>query len=114
MTQQQPLRLHVPEPTGRPGSPTDFSYLHLSKAGEVRRPPIDTRPADAADIAFGLVRVLDQEVRGSEDHLLVLDRTGSGDEGEGSRTNRGLRQPHKRVGRMHFPAGELVRLGDAD
>ena len=23
----KPLRLHVPEPTGRPGHPTDFSYL---------------------------------------------------------------------------------------
>ena len=42
---QQALRLYVPEPTGRPGEHTDFSYLHVSKAGEVRRPPIDTRPA---------------------------------------------------------------------
>ncbi len=33
------LRLHVPEPTGRPGHETDFSYLHLSPAGQVRRPP---------------------------------------------------------------------------
>lgn len=61
MTQHQALRLHVPEPTGRPGSPTDFSYLHVSPAGEVRRPEIDTRPIDTADIAFGLVRVLDDE-----------------------------------------------------
>src|SRR3954468_4431446 len=59
--QPQALRLHVPEPTGRPGEHTDFSYLHMSKAGEVRRPPLDTRPADTADIAFGLVRVLDDE-----------------------------------------------------
>lgn len=28
-----PLRLHVPEPTGRPGQATDFSYLRLSPAG---------------------------------------------------------------------------------
>jgi 2-oxoisovalerate dehydrogenase E1 component alpha subunit len=59
MTQQQPLRLHVPEPTGRPGEHTDFSYLHISKAGEVRRPPIDTRSADMQALAFSLVRVLD-------------------------------------------------------
>ena len=31
-----PLRLHVPEPTGRPGQGTDFSYLHLAPAGAVR------------------------------------------------------------------------------
>ena len=37
----EPLRLHVPEPTGRPGRHTDFSYLHLSPAGAVRRPPVD-------------------------------------------------------------------------
>lgn len=31
-----PLRLHVPEPTGRPGHETDFSFLHLSPAGRAR------------------------------------------------------------------------------
>jgi 2-oxoisovalerate dehydrogenase E1 component alpha subunit len=54
----QPLRLHVPEPTGRPGQATDFSYLHLSPAGAVRRPPVDALPASTADLAFTLVRVL--------------------------------------------------------
>ena len=57
----RPLRLHVPEPTGRPGHETDFSYLHLSRAGAVRRPPIDAMPADTSDLAFTLVRVLDEE-----------------------------------------------------
>ena len=46
----QPLRLHVPEPTGRPGHGTDFSYLHLSPAGAVRRPPVDVSPADTGDL----------------------------------------------------------------
>ncbi|PZQ38407.1 MAG: hypothetical protein DI560_17805, partial [Pseudomonas putida] len=27
MNEYAPLRLHVPEPTGRPGCQTDFSYL---------------------------------------------------------------------------------------
>ena len=58
---QEPLRLHVPEPTGRPGHGTDFSYLHLSRAGEVRRPPVDTVPMEAGDLAYTLVRVLDDE-----------------------------------------------------
>jgi len=57
----QPLHLHVPEPTGRPGHPTDFSYLHLSRAGEVRRPPVDALPPETSDLAFTLVRVLDDQ-----------------------------------------------------
>ena len=56
-----PLRLHVPEPSARPGQQTDFSYLHLSRAGEVRRPPLDVAPADTADLASALVRVLDDD-----------------------------------------------------
>lgn len=58
-----PLRLHVPEPSGRPGHPTDFSYLRLSPAGAVRRPEVDVAPADTADLAWSLVRVLDDEGR---------------------------------------------------
>src|SRR5580765_6014957 len=54
----QPLRLHVPEPSGRPGQHTDFSYLHLSEAGAVRRPPVDVAAADTGDLATALVRVL--------------------------------------------------------
>ena len=55
------LRLHVPEPTGRPGGKTDFSYLMVSPAGTVRRPPTDTPAAQTADLATSLVRVLDDE-----------------------------------------------------
>ena len=61
MTQHQPLRLHVPEPSGRPGCATDFSYLHVSPAGAVRRPPVDTPHFDTADLAYSLVRVLDHD-----------------------------------------------------
>lgn len=61
MSQNEPLRLHVPEPTGRPGHATDFSYLHLSRAGEARRPPIDVLPIETSDLAFALVRVLDDD-----------------------------------------------------
>ena len=39
--QAAPLRLHVPEPTGRPGHPTDFSYLRLTPAGEMPMPPLN-------------------------------------------------------------------------
>ena len=34
MSQCKPLTLHVPEPSGRPGHETDFSYLHLAAAGD--------------------------------------------------------------------------------
>ena len=61
MNQYPPLRLHVPEPTGRPGHDTNFSYLHLSPAGVVRRPPLDSSPADTGDLAYTLVRVLDDD-----------------------------------------------------
>lgn len=61
MSQNEPLRLHVPEPTARPGQATDFSYLRLSPAGEVRKPPVNVLPIDTRDIAYSLVRVLDDD-----------------------------------------------------
>ncbi len=61
MNQAAVLRLHVPEPTGRPGRETDFSYLHLSKAGAVRKPPVDAVPADTGDLAYSLIRVLNDD-----------------------------------------------------
>ena len=60
MSQHQALRLHVPEPSGRPGCTTDFSYLHVSPAGAVRRPPVDTTHFETQDLAYSLVRVLDE------------------------------------------------------
>ena len=63
MSQHQALRLHVPEPSGRPGCTTDFSYLHISEAGAVRRPPVDTTHFDTGDLAYSLIRVLDRDAR---------------------------------------------------
>ena len=63
MTSHTALRLHVPEPTGRPGCKTDFSYLSVSPAGAVRRPSPDSPAAETADLANSLVRVLDDEGR---------------------------------------------------
>jgi len=59
--QPGPLSLHVPEPSGRPGHETDFSYLHLAAAGEVRRPRVDASAKKMTDLAFTLIRVLDNE-----------------------------------------------------
>jgi 2-oxoisovalerate dehydrogenase E1 component alpha subunit len=63
VTMRQSLQLHVPEPSGRPGQETDFSYLRAAPAGSVRRPPIDVAPVETADLAFTLIRVLDDEGR---------------------------------------------------
>ena len=63
MTSHTALRLHVPEPTGRPGCKTDFSYLSVSPAGAVRRPSPDAPAFDTADLANSLVRVLDDDGR---------------------------------------------------
>ncbi|MCO5106082.1 MAG: 3-methyl-2-oxobutanoate dehydrogenase (2-methylpropanoyl-transferring) subunit alpha [Burkholderiaceae bacterium] len=59
----KPLRLHVPEPSGRPGHATDFGYLRLAPAGAAPRPPIQARPSDTAELAGSLVRVLDDDGR---------------------------------------------------
>ena len=57
----QPLSLRVPEPPGRPGDAPDFSGLKLDPAGAVDRPPVDSRPGQMMDMAFRLIRVLDDE-----------------------------------------------------
>ena len=61
MSQGNPLSLHVPEPTGRPGCKTDFSYLQMSPAGAVRRPDVDVQFGDTADLVTSLIRVLDDD-----------------------------------------------------
>ena len=55
------LSLHVPEPTVRPGGKPDFSHVGLTPAGEARRPPPDVDPAEIRDLAYSLIRVLDDE-----------------------------------------------------
>lgn len=54
-------KLYIPRPTARPGDTPDFSYLELSDAGAVDRPPIDARPAEIHSLAMELVRVLDDD-----------------------------------------------------
>lgn len=63
MSDHPPLRLHVPEPSGRPGRPTDFSYLQLCPAGRAEKPPTDVAPVDTRELATQLIRILDEEGR---------------------------------------------------
>jgi 2-oxoisovalerate dehydrogenase E1 component alpha subunit len=53
--------LHIPHPSARPGDTPDFSYLDLSEAGEINRPPVDATAASIEFLAHELVRVLDDD-----------------------------------------------------
>ena len=53
-------RLHIPRPSARPGEKPDFSYLNLSPAGSVDKPPFDSRTRDIDNLSVELVRVLDE------------------------------------------------------
>ncbi|MDB5684518.1 MAG: 3-methyl-2-oxobutanoate dehydrogenase (2-methylpropanoyl-transferring) subunit alpha, partial [Sphingomonas bacterium] len=58
-----PLSLYVPEPRFRPGDPVDFSDVERVPAGAAPRPPIDAAPGDMRDLAYTMVRVLDDAGR---------------------------------------------------
>ncbi len=61
MKNSQALSLHVPEPQTRPGDEPDFTRLHLPAAGGVERPDISTPALQMRELAYGLIRVLDEE-----------------------------------------------------
>jgi 2-oxoisovalerate dehydrogenase E1 component alpha subunit len=56
-----PLQFHVPEPEVRPGGTPDFSKVVIPEAGTAPRPPVDARPEDIRDLAYTIIRVLDDE-----------------------------------------------------
>ena len=131
------LRLHVPEPSARPGHETNFSYLHLAPAGVARKPPLEVQPAQTSDLAFSLIRVLDEEGRGwprvgsltlhnyyygrhsghgPERAILATstldDSFGSDSEGPCVRHANNARRPESaRVGLVHGPLGITKRRG---
>ena len=57
----QPLSLYVPEPKFRPGDTVDFTEVAIPPAGDVRRPDTADRAESFIDLAYELVRVLDDE-----------------------------------------------------
>src|SRR5271163_3170844 len=61
MKNEQKLSLHIPEPTQRPGDKPDFSNVVVPEAGSVRRPDIAVRYREISDLAYTLIRVLDNE-----------------------------------------------------
>jgi 2-oxoisovalerate dehydrogenase E1 component alpha subunit len=54
-------RLQIPRPFARPGDEPDFSYLELSPAGALDKPPIGERTRNLEFMSTGLVRVLDDD-----------------------------------------------------
>ena len=59
MQNSKPLSLHIPAPAHRPGDRPDFSNMHLPAAGEVRRPDTAAQPREMSELAWSLIRVLD-------------------------------------------------------
>jgi 2-oxoisovalerate dehydrogenase E1 component alpha subunit len=55
------LSLYIPEPKYRPGDTPDFSDLNISPAGAVRRPDVAVHSSEIHDLAFTLIRVLDDK-----------------------------------------------------
>ena len=55
------LSINIPEPQFRPGDHADFRNLNLPEAGSVRRPDVDAPASSTHDLAYSLVRVLDEQ-----------------------------------------------------
>ena len=58
-----PLRLHVPEPKFRPGDAVDFVGVDVPPAGEARRPDTAAQAREFTELAYSMVRVLDEDGR---------------------------------------------------
>ncbi len=56
-----PLRLHIPEPKFRPGDEADFSDIVVPPVDLIAKPDEASTPASIQDLAYGLVRVLDDD-----------------------------------------------------
>ncbi len=68
-----PLSLHFPEPMFRPGDKVNFDHIQVPEAGTVARPPIDVHGSNIRPLAYGLIRVLDDEGRAVGDWDPALD-----------------------------------------
>lgn len=70
-----PLRLTFGAPHARPGTAPDFSDFPVPEAGAMRRPPVDTPAEEMRDLAFGMIRILDDAgaARGPWAEALALD-----------------------------------------
>ncbi len=58
-----PLELHIPEPPSRPGEDGSFGVINLPPAGTTPRPEPSASAHEFRDLAYDLVRVLDDDGR---------------------------------------------------
>ncbi|MGC4249883.1 MAG: thiamine pyrophosphate-dependent enzyme [Sphingobium sp.] len=61
MANRPPLKLHIPEPLGRPGDPVSFEHSSIPAAGGLARPDPLENSTQLRDLPFSLVRVLDDD-----------------------------------------------------
>ena len=59
MASQPHLTLQVPEPSVRPGGRPDFTHVGVPRRAKRRALPIDVDPAEIRDLAYSIIRVLD-------------------------------------------------------
>jgi 2-oxoisovalerate dehydrogenase E1 component alpha subunit len=71
-----PLRLHIPEPKFRPGDEADFSDISVPPVDAIAKPDEASPPASLQSLAYGLVRVLDDDgqAKGSWNPGLDVDQ----------------------------------------
>lgn len=58
-----PLALYIPEPPARPGEEADFSHIIIPPAGAVAKPDSAAPASEIRELAYGLIRVLDDQGR---------------------------------------------------
>ena len=75
MTESKPLSLQVPEPSSRPGDKPDFSHIDVPAAGTTRRPEVDCAPDSIRDLAFDLIRILDDNGKAIGPWVMDLDNS---------------------------------------
>lgn len=73
-------KLHIPDASSRPGGKPKFDHVKISKAGASPRPAVDAPAEGIRDLAYGLIRVLDDKGRstGSWDPGLSPDQLRQG------------------------------------
>jgi 2-oxoisovalerate dehydrogenase E1 component alpha subunit len=71
----EPLRLHIPEPKFRPGDDADFSDIVVPDVDALLRPDENCAPNTMQNLAYGLIRVLNNngDATGSWDPKLDAD-----------------------------------------
>src|SRR5688572_29150176 len=65
--------LHVPEPRRRPGEDADWPGFGIPPAGAVRRPPVNADAGQIRDLAFDLIRVLDDQAEAVGEWTPAID-----------------------------------------